>query len=99
MKPEPVEKQLMTLDEEERKLLDSVENEEWISNYGTLEQFHLRKAELMKAARDTLDADEQKEIIIHIPRNVFHTIEILAEKSGIHYQNWIADTLQKAAGQ
>jgi len=39
MKPESLKRQLATLDEEEKKLLDSVENDEWISNYETSEQF------------------------------------------------------------
>jgi hypothetical protein len=53
MKPEYIEKQLMTLDDVEKELLDSIENDEWIPNYETSEQFELRKVELMKAARET----------------------------------------------
>lgn len=94
-----MKKQLETLDKEEKELLDSVENDEWISNYETSEQFDIRRAELMKSARDTLNTDKETEILIHIPQNVFHRIEKLAEKSGIHYENWIADTLQKAVNQ
>lgn len=52
MKPESIEKQLMTLDEDEKELLDSIENDEWIPNYETSEQFERRKTELMEAVRE-----------------------------------------------
>lgn len=95
MKPFSIEKQLMTLDEYEKELLDSIENEEWVSVYETSEQFERGKAELMKAARDTLNVSKEIEVIIHIPRNIFQKIKTSAEKSGIHYQNWIINTLQE----
>jgi len=94
MKPESLKRQLATLDEEEKKLLDSVENDEWISNYETSEQF-----DLTKSAREALNTEKETMILIHIPQNVFHKIEKLAEKSGVHYQNWITETLQKAVSQ
>lgn len=99
MKPETLKKQLGTLDEEEKKLLGSVENDEWIPNYETSEQFDIRKSELMKSARDALNTDRETEILIRIPRNVFDKIEKLAENSGVRYQNWITDALQKAVSQ
>ncbi len=100
MKPYPLEKQIMTLDEEEKELLDSIENDEWISDYETSEQFENRKAELMKMAQNTLSIHndlKEIEIIIHLPQNVFQKIRTSAEKSGVHYQNWIINTLQKMA--
>jgi len=100
MKPYPLEKQIMTLDEEEKELLDSIENDEWISDYETSEQFENRKAELIKATRNTLNIHndlKEIEIIIHLPQNAFQKIRISAEKSGVHYQNWIINTLQKMA--
>jgi len=96
---EMLKRQLATLDEEEKKLLDSVENDEWISNYETSEQFDIRKAVLTKSAREALNTEKETRILIHIPQNVFHKIEKLAEKSGVHYQNWITETLQKAVSQ
>lgn len=99
MKPESLKKQIETLDEEEKKLLDSVENDEWISKYETSEQFDVRKSELAKSAGDMLRADKETGIFIHIPQNVFRKIEKLAEKSGVHCQSWIAETLQKAVNQ
>ena len=99
MKPESLKKQLETLDEEEKKLLDSVENDEWISKYETWEQFDIRKSELAKSARDALKPDKETGILIHVPQNVFRKIEKLAEESGVHYQSWITETLQKAVNQ
>jgi hypothetical protein len=55
MKPHSMEKQLMTLDDDEKELFDSIENHEWIPNYETSKQFERRKIELMKAVRDTLN--------------------------------------------
>ncbi len=101
MKPYSIIKQLMTLDEEEKELLDSVEKDEWTSNYETSAEFETRKAELMKAAQDTLNIHkeiEQIEITIHLPQNIFQKIIISAEKAGIDYQNWISNTLQKVVG-
>ncbi len=83
------------LDKYEKELLDSIENEEWISVYETSEQFESGKIELMKAARETLNISKEIEVSIRIPRNIFHKIKISAEKSGIHYQNWIINTLQE----
>ncbi|HLC15229.1 MAG TPA: hypothetical protein VJL89_03265 [Thermodesulfovibrionia bacterium] len=48
MKLKSVEEQLKTLDNDEIKLLSSVENDEWVSNYETKEQFENRKANLKK---------------------------------------------------
>ncbi|QTA83445.1 Uncharacterized protein dnl_58520 [Desulfonema limicola] len=101
MKPYSIKKQLMTLDEDEKELLDSVEKGEWISDYETLAQFESRKTELMKAAQDTLNIHkdmEEIEITIHLPQNIFQKIITSAEKAGIHYQNWITNTLQKVVG-
>lgn len=102
MKPESIEKQLMTLDDDEKELFDSIENDEWIPNYETSGQFELRKVELMEAARETLNFNKnikEIEIIIHIPQNIFQKIKMSAERSGIHYQNWIINTLQKVVSQ
>ncbi|MBF0103478.1 MAG: hypothetical protein HQK77_21460 [Desulfobacterales bacterium] len=101
MKPYPIDKQLMTLDKEEKELLDSIEKGEWISDYETSEKFETRKIEMMKAAQDTLNIHkriEEIEITIHLPQNIFQKIIISAEKAGIHYQNWITNTLQKVVG-
>ena len=106
MKPKPIEEQLKTLDNDEIKLLSSVENDEWIPNYETKEQFENRKTNLKKTAQDILHRIPYKdksldeiELIIHIPQNIFHKIETLAEKAGIDYQNWIVDTLKKVANE
>jgi predicted DNA binding CopG/RHH family protein len=102
MKHNLIEKQLNTLDKDEKELLISVENDEWIPNYDTIEQFASRKEKLIKAARDTLNSIpdtnnnlNEIEITIQIPQNILQKIEILAQKSGINYKNWIRDTLHK----
>lgn len=102
MKPYSVNRQLMTLDEEEKKILDSVEKDEWTANYENPAEFETRKAELMKAAQDALNIrkeTEKIEITIHIPQNVLQKIIVSADKVGIDYQNWISNILQKAVGQ
>ena len=99
MKPESIQKQLATLDQDEKAILDSVENDEWIACYETSEEFNIRKTELMNAARNTLNAEKETEIIIHIPQTILRKIEVLAKQSGVHYQNWITDTLQKVVNQ
>jgi predicted DNA binding CopG/RHH family protein len=101
MKHHPINKQLMTLDKEEKELLDSVEKDEWISNYESSVEFEIRKTKIMKAAQDALNINkgvEQIEITIHLPKNIYNKIMISAEKSGIDYENWITDTLQKMVG-
>jgi len=80
MKPESIEKQLMTLDDDEKELLDSIENNEWIPNYETSEQFELRKVELMKAARETLKNYKQQTILFQ--RLKQHRSKILSERGG-----------------
>ncbi len=102
MKPYSVNRQLMTLDEEEKKILDSVEKDEWTANYENPAEFETRKAELRKAAQAALNirkGTEKIEITIHIPQNIFQKIIVSADKMGIDYQNWISNILQKAAGQ
>jgi len=101
MKPYSVNRQLMTLDEEEKKILDSVEKDEWTSIYENPAEFETRKAELMKAARAALNTckeTEKIEITIHLSQNIFQKIIVSADKAGIDYQNWISNTLQKAVG-
>ena len=43
MTPYSLKKQMQTSDDEEKELLDSIENDEWISDYETAEQFEIRK--------------------------------------------------------
>ncbi|MBF0377600.1 MAG: hypothetical protein HQK72_08955 [Desulfamplus sp.] len=81
MKPESIQKQFMTLDEDEKAILDSVENDEWIACYETSEEFNIRKTELMKAAQNTLNAEKETEIIIHTPQNILRNS--LKKKRGV----------------
>ncbi|CAN2041228.1 Antitoxin [Candidatus Magnetomoraceae bacterium gMMP-15] len=103
MKPKLIEEQLKTLNSEEEELLASVENDEWVANYNSSQEFDIRKQKLAKAARNSLNKIsnykykdvQQTKITIHIPQNDFHKIKKIAAKTGIHYQTWITNTLHR----
>jgi histidyl-tRNA synthetase len=52
--PKPISEQMKTLDKQELEMLESVENDEWISNYSSLDQFEKRKRELSFAAHNSI---------------------------------------------
>ncbi len=54
MKPKPISEQMKTLDKHELEMLESVEHDEWISNYNALDQFEKRKRELALAAHNSI---------------------------------------------
>jgi hypothetical protein len=54
MKPKSISEQMKTLDKHELEILESVENDEWISNYSSLDQFEKRKRELSFAAHNSI---------------------------------------------
>jgi predicted DNA binding CopG/RHH family protein len=79
----------LPLDEEEKVLMESLENEEWqvVSN---LEE---EKEKALTAARNTIRKD--KRINLRLTQKDYHEIQIKAIEEGIPYQTLIASLVHK----
>ena len=77
------------IDEEERDLMESIENDEWISVKNLKKE--KEKAEL--AARNTLKKD--KRINLRLTQKDYHQIQIKAIEEGIPYQTLISSIIHK----
>jgi len=105
MKPKPISEQMKTLNKHELEMLESVENDEWISNYNVLDQFEKRKRELALAAHNSIvqhklnnnnNNNNDVDINININRKELNLIEELALEEGLSYEKWILNSIYRS---
>lgn len=77
------------IDEEERDLMESIENDEW----RPVKNIKQEKEKAMAAARNTLKKD--KRINLRLTQKDYHQIQIKAIEEGIPYQTLISSVLHK----
>ncbi len=80
---------MTNLDKEEKDLLESFERNEWCSS----KDFEKRKAELKKAAHNTIRKD--KRVNIRISERDLKELQRIAIKEGLSYQTLISSILHK----
>lgn len=80
---------MTNLDKEEKDLLESFERNEWRST----KDFEKRKAELKKAAHNTIRKD--KRVNIRISERDLKELQRIAIKEGLSYQTLISSILHK----
>ena len=85
LKPES----FMPLDEEEKKLMDSLESETW----ETVANFEQKKEEAEIAAHNTIRKD--KRINLRLTQKDYHEIQIKAIEEGVPYQTLISSIVHK----
>jgi predicted DNA binding CopG/RHH family protein len=78
-----------SIDEEERDLMESIENDEWSS----VKNFKKEKEKAELAARNTLKKD--KRINLRLTQKDYHKIQIKAIQEGIPYQTLISSIIHK----
>jgi predicted DNA binding CopG/RHH family protein len=77
------------IDEEERELMESIDNDEWIS----VNNFKKEKDKAESAARNTLKKD--KRINLRLTQKDYHKIQVKAIEEGIPYQTLISSIIHK----
>ncbi len=77
------------LDEEEKDLMESIENDEW----QPVKNFDDEKEKAVIAARNTLKKD--KRINLRLSQKDYHQIQIRAIEEGIPYQTLISSLVHK----
>ena len=77
------------IDEEERDLMKSLEDDEW----RPVEDFKQQKKAAVEAARNTLKKD--KRINLRLSQKDYHQIQIKAVEEGIPYQTLISSIVHK----
>ena len=77
------------IDEEERELMESIENDEWRS----VKNFKKDKENAESAARNTLKKD--KRINLRLTQKDYHKIQVKAVEEGIPYQTLISSIIHK----
>jgi len=77
------------IDEEERDLMESIENDEWSS----VKNLKKEKEKARLAARNTLKKD--KRINLRLTQKDYHQIQIKAIEEGIPYQTLISSIIHK----
>lgn len=77
------------IDEEERELMESIENDEWRS----VKNFKKEKENAESAARNTLKKD--KRINLRLTQKDYHKIQVKAVEEGIPYQTLISSIIHK----
>ena len=77
------------IDQEEKELMESIENDEW----RPVENLNQEKEKAMAAARNTLKKD--KRINLRLTQKDYHQIQIKAIEEGIPYQTLIAGIIHK----
>ena len=77
------------IDDEEKELFDSLENDEW----KPVKNFEEEKAKAVSAARNTLKKD--KRINLRLTEKDYHQIQIKAIEEGIPYQSLISSLIHK----
>ena len=82
-------KAFMPLDQEEKELMESLENDEW----KTVENFLEEKSALHAAARNTLKKDRR--INLRLTEKDYRQIQIRAIEEGLPYQTLISSIVHK----
>jgi len=82
-------KSFTPIDQEEKDLMESIENDEWRS----VENFKQEKEKAINAARNTLRKD--KRINLRLSQKDYHQIQIKAIEEGIPYQTLISSLVHK----
>ena len=77
------------IDEEERELMKSIDNDEWLS----VKNFKEEKEKAESAARNTLKKD--KRINLRLTQKDYHKIQVKAIEEGIPYQTLISSIIHK----
>ena len=77
------------IDEEEKELMESIENDEWRS----VKNFKKKKENAELAARNTLKKD--KRINLRLTQKDYHQIQLKAIEEGIPYQTLISSIIHK----
>lgn len=77
------------IDQEEKDLMESIENDEWEPVKNIIQQ----KNRVMLAARNTLKKD--KRINLRLTQKDYHQIQIKAVEEGIPYQTLISSLVHK----
>jgi len=82
-------KAFQPLDEEEKKLMESIDRDEWES----VSDFEQQKQKAMEAARNTLK--KNRRINLRLSEKDYRQIQIKAAEEGIPYQTLIASIVHK----
>ena len=77
------------IDQEEKELMESIENDEWRS----IKNFKKEKENAELAARNTLKKD--KRINLRLTQKDYHQIQVKAIEEGIPYQTLISSIIHK----
>ena len=77
------------LDQEEKELMESIENDEWQQ----VENFDQLKKEAVTAARNTLKKD--KRINLRLTQKDYNQIQIRAVEEGVPYQTLISSIVHR----
>lgn len=77
------------IDQEERDLLESIENDEWVP----VKNFKKRKEQAIIAARNTLKKD--KRINLRLTQKDYNQIQVKAIEEGVPYQTLISSIVHK----
>ena len=77
------------IDDEEKELMESIENDEWRS----IKNFKKEKENAELAARNTLKKD--KRINLRLTQKDYHQIQVKAIEEGIPYQTLISSIIHK----
>lgn len=83
------EKAFEPIDQEERDLLASLENEAW----QPVPDFKAEHEKVIQAARNTLKKD--KRINLRLSQKDYHRIQVKAIEEGLPYQTFIASLIHK----
>lgn len=82
-------KTLAPIDDEEKELMESIENDEWT----LVKNMAPEKEKAAIAARNTLKKD--KRINLRLSQKDYHQIQIKAIEEGIPYQTFISSIIHK----
>jgi predicted DNA binding CopG/RHH family protein len=82
-------KTLTPIDDEEKELMASIENDEWMP----VKNMAPEKEKAVIAARNTLKKD--KRINLRLSQKDYHQIQIKAIEEGIPYQTFISSIIHK----
>ncbi len=82
-------KTLAPIDDEEKELMESIENDEWVP----VKNMTPEKEKAVMAARNTLKKD--KRINLRLSQKDYHQIQIKAIEEGIPYQTFISSIIHK----
>lgn len=81
--------EVIPFDEEERELIDSIENDD---EWKTVNDFEIRKKELVQIAKET---NRKKPITIRLAQADIDALKLIAANEGLPYQTLISSILHK----